>query len=322
MQSRSRLVFEEKNLRIPGVHSLGQYHYATAKPGLPPHQHPGCVEISLLAKGCQSYRNGGNIYHVKGGEQYISLPGEIHDTASEPEEKGVLYWLILDVTRQPDKFLFLAPRMAGKLVGDLRRLSSYHFSSDAESRATLDKAFRALGQIKTPDEHTGIFQDEHRILPSALEAGKSIPARLDDSFHLLEAVSHLLYYILQTIHASRANVRRVSPAIQASLDFISKNENEWLDVAQVAKEIHLSESHFKIRFRQEVGLPPAEYMLHQKIAAAKVQLSQPSSSVTDVAYSLGFSSSQYFATVFKRFTNLTPSEFHQGRRPEMTAIFG
>jgi len=318
MQSRSRLVFEESTLRIPGVHSLGQYHYATAKPGLPPHQHRGCVEISLLAKGHQAYRNGGRIYHVNGGEQYISLPGEIHDTASEPEEKGILYWLILDVTQAPDKFLFLAPKMATKLTADLRRLSSYHFSSNAESRQTIDKAFKALGQIRTPDEHTGIFQDSG---PAGLKNGKPASSRADESFHLLEAAGHLLTYILQTIQASRVNIRRISPAIQASLDFITGKENEWLDVAHIAKEVHLSESHFKVRFRQEVGMPPAEYMLHQKIATAKAQLSQPDSNVTEIAYGLGFSSSQYFATVFKRFTNLTPSEFQQGRRPEMTAIF-
>ena len=86
---RSRLVFEEDTLRIPGVHSLGQYHYNSAEPGLPPHRHRGCVEISLLARGYQAYQIGGKIYQVKGGEQYISLPDEIHDTGSEPEEKGI-----------------------------------------------------------------------------------------------------------------------------------------------------------------------------------------------------------------------------------------
>jgi AraC-like DNA-binding protein len=33
--------------------------------------------------------------------------------------------------------------------------------------------------------------------------------------------------------------------------------------------------------------------------------------VTEVAYDLGFSSSQYFATVFKRYTLVNPSQFHR-----------
>lgn len=344
MEIRSRLVFEEETLGIPGVHSLGQYDYATAKPGLPPHQHKGCVEISLLVKGYQAYQVGGKIYHVKGGEQYISLPGEIHDTGSEPQEKGILYWLILDVTKNPSKFLHLAPQMARKLIDDLQSFPSRHFAASHESRATLDKAFEVLRQIRTADECTGIFRNGRAMAPAhangnglnghglnghglnghGLNGGSngflSYPKKLDDSFSILEGVSHILYYVLQTIHASRSNARELSPAIRASLDFITKNERAWLNVSSIAEQVHLSESYFKILFREEIGLPPAEYMLHRKVDAAKVLLKKDSANVTEVAYSLGFSSSQYFATVFKRFTNCTPSEFIDGRRPELIPI--
>src|SRR5277367_5924742 len=119
MSTWSRLVYEEEGVGIPGVHSLGQYNYVAARPGLPPHQHVGCVEISLLVKGYQAYQVGGTTYHIKGGEQYISLPGEMHDTGKEPQDKGILIWMILDVTKDPDKFLFLTPVMARKLISDL-----------------------------------------------------------------------------------------------------------------------------------------------------------------------------------------------------------
>ncbi|MCE0484851.1 MAG: AraC family transcriptional regulator [Methylacidiphilales bacterium] len=318
MEIKSRLVFEEATLGIPGLHSIGQYDYATAKPGLPPHQHRGCVEISLLVKGYQSYQVGGKIYHVKGGEQYISLPGEIHDTGSEPQEKGILYWLILNVTKQRDKFLFLAPPMAHKLTADLLNFPLRHFAASYESRATLDKAFKALQKIRIADECTGIFRN-NRTLPASSANGHGVHRPdADDSLALMEAVSHLVYYILQTIQASRSNPRPLSPPIQASLDFMKKNERAWLNVAVAAEHVHLSESYFKILFREEIGLPPAEYMLHRKVDAAKVLLRKHPANVTEVAYSLGFSSSQYFATVFKRFTSRTPSEFISERSPELT----
>jgi AraC-like DNA-binding protein len=38
-------------------------------------------------------------------------------------------------------------------------------------------------------------------------------------------------------------------------------------------------------------------------------LAQPGCRVTTLAHTLGFSSSQYFATVFRRFTGLTPSAY-------------
>jgi AraC-like DNA-binding protein/quercetin dioxygenase-like cupin family protein len=317
----SRQVFEKESLAIPGVHSLGRYNHVAAQGGLAPHQHPGCIEISLLVKGFQNYRVGGKTYQVKGGEQYISLPGEMHDTGSEPQDKGVLYWLILDVTREPDKFLFLAPTMARKLISEMLEFPSRHFASDHEGHATLDRAFRALLKIRKPDECTGTFQkvDSMQALAGGRRRTASCPSPRE-SMHLLEASNHLVYYILQTIAASRANLRTTSPVIQASLDFIALNQEESLSVAQVAEKVNLSESYFKILFREEVGLPPAEYMLRLKIEAAKAALSEPGCNITELAYRLGFSSSQYFATVFKRFTNRTPSHYMNGELSEMIEI--
>jgi AraC-like DNA-binding protein len=321
MSTWSRLVYEEETIGIPGVHSIGQYNYVAARGGLPPHNHVGCVEISLLVKGYQTYQVAGKTYHVKGGEQYISLPDEMHDTGDEPQDKGILYWLILDVTKVPGKFLFLAPAMARKLISDLQEFPARHFAANPEGHTTLDRAFTALRRIRKPDECTGIFQKTPVVPPLAeAKARKSAAAPLNEMFYLLEASSQIVAYILQTIAASRANVRSISPVIQQSLDFIAQKEEVWLNVAEVAEKVNLSESYFKILFRDEVGLPPAEYMLRRKVEAAKVFLSKPNCNITELAYRLGFSSSQYFATVFRRFTNQTPSEFMRGQLLELEHI--
>jgi len=231
-----------------------------------------------------------------------------------------MYWLILDVTKYRNHFLFLAPLMANRLIADLSQLPSRHFPASPESRATLDRAFAALLKIRTPDECTGIFLNGGTAKAAAPGAKNLSGKKTDESYRLLEAASHLIYYVLQTIQSSRAQGRQISPVIQASLDFIGKNEDVCLNVASVAEEVHLSESNFKMRFREEIGVPPAEYMLHQKIEIAKTRLGKPGATITDVAFGLGFSSSQYFATVFKRFTKRTPSEFLKGRPAELTRI--
>lgn len=321
MSTWSRMVFEEETLAIPGVHSVGQYNYVASRAGLPPHQHTGCVEISLLVKGSQTYQVGGKTYDVHGGEQYISLPGEMHDTGKRPQDKGIMYWLILDVTKERDKFLYLAPHMARQLVADLLQFPSHHFPADPAGAATLEKAFASLCKIRKPDECTGIFQESGPAKQSSIGGRRLNRAPKKKEFlQLLEATSQIVYYVLQTIASSRANVRSISPVIQASLDFIAKNEEIWLSVGQVAKTVQLSESRFKNLFREEVGLPPAEYLLRQKVDAAKRALSQPGCHITGLADRLGFSSSQYFATVFKRYTSQTPSDFMAGHALELTEI--
>jgi AraC-like DNA-binding protein len=58
-----------------------------------------------------------------------------------------------------------------------------------------------------------------------------------------------------------------------------------------------------------MGVAPHEFILRCKMDEAKRLLTHEGRSVTETAMALGFSSSQYFATVFKRFTQQTPVEF-------------
>jgi AraC-like DNA-binding protein/quercetin dioxygenase-like cupin family protein len=308
MSINSRLVFEEGKLGIPGVHSIGMYNYGAAKAGLPPHQHDGCVEINFQVKGRQVFRVEEKTYHLKGGEQFISFPNEIHDTGDQPEDKGVNYWLILNVTRERERFLFLAPAMARKLIADLLSLSSRHFIAAHESCLIFEWAVRTLQKITVPHECTGIFQTNNGIESSIVKGRKRKQAAFDDSIQLLEVATNIVNYVTQTIAASKANVRSISPVISASLDFIAQNDRAWLSVSQVAEEIHLSKSKFQKLFREEIGMTPGEYMLRQKVESAKKLLSKPDCYIADLAHHLGFSSSQYFATVFRRFSNLTPSD--------------
>lgn len=60
----------------------------------------------------------------------------------------------------------------------------------------------------------------------------------------------------------------------------------------------LSETRLKARFKAETDVPPADYVMRRMIEVSKTLLvgDQP---VTDIAIGLGFSTTQYFATVFK-----------------------
>ena len=85
-------------------------------------------------------------------------------------------------------------------------------------------------------------------------------------------------------------------------------------IPDLAQMIGLSESRFKNRFRDEVGIPPGDYVLRSKINAACKALHNPEAIVTQLAHSLGFSSSQYFATVFRRFTGDTPTTYKRKQK--------
>lgn len=106
---------------------LGRYAYTRAHAGLAQHAHPGALEICYLAKGTQLYRVGGREYVLRGGDVFVTFPGEPHDTGRTPEEKGVLYWLILTVPGDPV--------LAGALFALRRRR---HFKGASVLQTLLD----------------------------------------------------------------------------------------------------------------------------------------------------------------------------------------
>jgi transcriptional regulator GlxA family with amidase domain len=72
----------------------------------------------------------------------------------------------------------------------------------------------------------------------------------------------------------------------------------------------LSQAAFFANFKKFTGSSPKDYLLRLRVEAAAGQLrGHPEDTVTKVAHAFGFSSSQYFATVFRRYFGKTPAEY-------------
>jgi AraC-like DNA-binding protein len=102
---------------------------------------------------------------------------------------------------------------------------------------------------------------------------------------------------------------------------------EWLrtrladppTLPQMARYVRLSPAHFAVVFKQEVGTTPGECMTLLRIQEAAARLASPKTlSVTGGARQLGFSSPQYFSSVFKKHMGCTPSAWQ--RRPREMPI--
>lgn len=263
---------------LQGVLELGRYSYTAAQRGLRAHTHGTALEICLLATGKQTYRLGGRIYRVKGGDQFVAFPREMHDTGGEPEGKGALYWLIIDVAPSRIGLLQLAPRAARLLVTALCHMPARHFKADPTARALLDRVFEAL--------------------------------KGSDQLRTVRAANWLVTYLLKTVAAAASGeLSAISKVIQmAQKRVATARDDEWITVPELAAHVGVSVSYFKARFKAETGTPPAEFITRRKIDKAKKFLEAPGATVTSVAYDLGFSSSQYFATVFKRYMMCAPSD--------------
>jgi AraC-like DNA-binding protein len=280
--SEDRRILDFRPLGFRDVLVLGRYQYAEAHPALPLHSHEKMIEICYLESGQQTYCVGAEKFHLDGGDLFVTFPYEQHGSDNIPEGKGVLYWMLLQVPHRNGRLLSLKP---------------------AESRGVLD------GLLNLPNRQFPGGERVGRILRRVMGAFD----RENDPLRLVELQNLLLRFLLDVLEASRDEHRRVSPEIQTVQKAIVENVGQVLPIRQMARLAHMSESRFKARFKAEVGVPPADYAMRQRIECAKKLLWQGELSVTEIAQWLGFSTSQYFATVFKRYTRHNPSQYRSPR---------
>jgi AraC-like DNA-binding protein len=85
-------------------------------------------------------------------------------------------------------------------------------------------------------------------------------------------------------------------------------------LGEMARRCNLSLSHFAEVFKRETGTTALEYITSARVEEAARRLRErPEESVTRIAAELGFGSSQYFSTVFRRYVGYSPREWKKHR---------
>jgi transcriptional regulator GlxA family with amidase domain len=99
-------------------------------------------------------------------------------------------------------------------------------------------------------------------------------------------------------------------AMQPVIDYINANLEKPLPVNGLAEIVGLSRAHFSRSFAESEGVPPAEYVLQQRLQrAAKLLTKADFLPVKEVSIMCGFDDPNYFAKVFRRVYGITPTEF-------------
>lgn len=96
----------------------------------------------------------------------------------------------------------------------------------------------------------------------------------------------------------------------AALRIIDERSGEKLTVDALARECNVSSAYLKKIFEKYNGLGIHEYILKNKITAAK-QLLAVGEQVAVVSEKLGFSSRNYFSIAFKREVGISPAEYRK-----------
>lgn len=175
-------------------------------------------------------------------------------------------------------------------------------------------SFRTDKQGIRFDQRYGMQKIE---VPSGIDAGKAVTemyallesGEVGNRLLALEQFYRLFGALLPTL--KEAEAPNCSPCVIKALAYIESHCCEDFSVAELAKECYVSESRLYHLFRAEMHKSPVEYKNEMKILRSIEYLKNEYTSVEEISASLGFRSAAYFRRLFKKITQMTPTEYRR-----------
>jgi len=97
-------------------------------------------------------------------------------------------------------------------------------------------------------------------------------------------------------------------------EFLTEHASKNVGLEELAAHVGLSPFHFARAFKRTTGVSPHRYQLGLRVELAKSLLEGTRIPITEIAFSVGYESSQALARLFRRETGLSPSEYRRQRR--------
>jgi AraC family L-rhamnose operon regulatory protein RhaS len=277
---------------LPQVLSVGGWDAARSQDwGLKEHCNEG-VKIAYLARGTMVLKIDGQRHELTEGQMFVVRPWQLHQFGDPHVSASQIIWVLFDVgVRRPHEdwlwpdWMAWPERDTARLTRLLSRNEQHVFSASRD----VARSFHDIAEIVAGDD---ISHNETRL-------------RLLISMLLLRFTEQLERHA-PTLDENLASSKRT---VQIFLDRLPHALDEHWTLENMAAECSLSRTQFSQHCQALTNMTPVRYLQMIRLDAARRWLSErATSSVTEIALECGFSSSQYFATCFKRRFGFSPQQ--------------
>jgi len=276
-----------------GLNSIGYWDAEEPQDwGLDWHRNEG-VEIHFLESGSMPYAQNKHVMDLLPNHLTFTRPWEIHKVGNPSIGIGKFYWVIIDVgVRRPHQ-KWTWPEWVVLTEKDLNRLTSilrYNENWIWKANKKIFNCFRRIGKHVDTDIN-GSNSSKIRII-----------------------VNELLVLILELIDTNELNLNEnltnTERSVSHFLSELDKALYENWTIVKMAESAGIGVTRFIYHFKQLTNLTPMRYLVMRRLELSKkILLNQPCLGIAKIAYSCGFSTSQYFSTLFKKYEKCTPNEF-------------
>lgn len=174
----------------------------------------------------------------------------------------------------------------------------------------LDKgsvlAYVMFGQFIMQESQAHTKKEIRSDFPVFAQAVDQIPVKSQQE---LNAAATVLQAITAYVMTNRWLVSSKSAFIQEIDRYIENHLTESISVEEICAAFHIGRTKLYQLATGYLGCGLAEYIRKQRIAHAQRMLKETNLSVTDIAYTTGFSDYNHFSRIFKQLTGISARQY-------------
>src|ERR1700761_6336120 len=242
---------------------------------------------------------GKKIMHLFGSEQFDYLPGE---SVIVPDHEEMVIDFPEADQQNPTQCIALAVQ-AGILQDTLNLLNEKYPKVEKDESWKIDLSTFHLQntlEIKTTID---------RLLSVSTENNAAKDVLVD--FTLKELLIRLMQtqarkLILDNYHKN-TNTNRFAFVVE----YIKSHIHEDITIDKLSNLCYMSKPNFFRCFKREFGISPVDFIIQERIKAAKKLLKDMNVTISQACYLVGINNLSYFFKLFKRVEGITPNEFRK-----------
>ncbi|MEU4288570.1 helix-turn-helix domain-containing protein [Kribbella sp. NPDC026596] len=219
---------------------------------------------------------------------------------------GITHWVAgaESYVLRPGHLFAVPPNVTHHLAG---RSGNHHFYFAA---IDLDPVVRRQPPLATPWPKTVVHREAGELAYAFAQLVREVTTRYEYAgTGLALAVDHLVLAVARSMTPTAVPQLAMHPAVRTVKRLLDQEFHERWTLRQLADRVGLAPSYLAELFAGQLGQPPHRYLNERRIDRARQLLDTSDVTITALALSLGFSSSQHLARVFRQLAGTTPTAY-------------
>ena len=285
--TESSFVLTGKQIGLPAVIHIS-WHRSRVASRVTWHAHVG-YELLFLLEGTIAYEfSTQETVVLHGGHFLVVPPGVVHRAVNNMRSPCTIFGLVLNPPPRGDW------KSTPFTAADVRHM---HLALEKGSRRVQPSSSVLRWMVRRLGEEAASYAAG---TPS-IETGAAIRALI--SGVLVGAMRQVLNPPTQP-----------KEFVSAAIAYLREHLEEPVQMSDLVRHVGFSRARLFDIFKAQTGLTPNHFLQRLRIERSQGLLSQTDKSLTEIAHASGFSSGQYFSTVFVRYIGLSPGEYRKANR--------